>query len=273
MNVSRSGYYKWLKQKEHTPNYILNQIDVRKLIRKIHKDKPTKGYRSIAKTIRDTYGWYVSDNYVHKNCKAIGIQSVVRRKRYKQLPGDKHNIYRNLVKNSWNTSRPFEVLCTDTTLFKHKNILYDLTIYMDTFNNEIISYDLSKSKHGSDPLSHNRALIKALETKIKRGYKDLKTIFHSDQGVIYASQAFAYAYKDYNIEWSMSRAGTPTDNPKIESFNGWIKGELINDFEMDKCEDIFKLIEEYVYYFNNERYAYSLQYKNPIQYKTELGYE
>ena len=42
---------------------------------------------------------------------------------------------------------------------------------------------------------------------------------------------------------------------------------------MDKCEDIFKLIEEYVYYFNNERYAYSLQYKKQIQYKTELGYE
>ena len=28
MNVSRSGYYISLKQKEHTPNYILNQIDV-----------------------------------------------------------------------------------------------------------------------------------------------------------------------------------------------------------------------------------------------------
>ena len=131
--------------------------------------------------------------------------------------------------------------------------MYDLTMYIDTFNNEIISYDLSKSKYGSDSLSHNRVLIKALETKIKRGYKDLKTIFHSVQGVIYDSQAFAYAYRNYNIEWSMSRAETLIDNPMIESFNGWIKDELINDFKMSECEDIYKLIEEYVYYFNNER--------------------
>ena len=28
----------------------------------------------------------------------------------------------------------------------------------------------------------------------------------------------------------MSRAGTPTDNPIIESLNGWIKEELFLDF-------------------------------------------
>ena len=27
----------------------------------------------------------------------------------------------------------------------------------------------------------------------------------------------------------MSRAGTPTDNPKMESINGWIKDEIINE--------------------------------------------
>lgn len=273
MNVSRSGYYKWLKNKDMIPNYIINQRNIRKLILEIHEETPTKGYHSIAKTIRERTGWCVSDNYVHKNCKAIGVQSVVRRKRYKQLPGSKHHIYRNLVNKNWKTNRPFEIICTDTTLFTHKNTLYDLTMYVDTFNNEIISYDLVSSKHGSDPKSHSRALNKALESKIKRGYTDLKTIFHSDQGVIYSSQAFAHAHENYNIEWSMSRAGTPTDNPKIESLNGWIKQELIYDFKMFDCTDIYKLIADYVYYFNNERYAYALQYKNPIQFKSELGYK
>ena len=272
MSVSRSGYYKWLKNRDTVPNHILNQRDVRKLIKEIHKEKPSKGYHTIAKTIRERYGWCVSDHYVHKNCKAIGVQSVVRRKKYKQLPGDRHHIYRNLVKNNWKTTQPFEIICTDTTLFRYQKALYDLTLYIDAFNNEIISYDLALSKQGSDPKNHHRALKKALEAKIKRGYTNLKTIFHSDQGVIYASQAFAHAYKDYNIEWSMSRAGTPTDNPKIESLNGWIKSELIHDFDMKDCKDIHKLIEEYVYYFNNERYAHSLQYKTPIQYRNELGF-
>ena len=30
--------------------------------------------------------------------------------------------------------------------------------------------------------------------------------------------------------------------------------------------------KEYVKYYNNERPAYALQYKSPIQYKTEMGF-
>ena len=36
------------------------------------------------------------------------------------------------------------------------------------------------------------------------------------------------------IERSMSRVGTPTDNPIIESINGWIKEELKHDFDFKK---------------------------------------
>lgn len=62
-----------------------------------------------------------------------------------------------------------------------------------------------------------------LNNKIKRGYKDLETIFHTDQGAIYSSLSFNNILKDFFITRSMSRAGTPTDNPVIESKNGWLK--------------------------------------------------
>ena len=32
------------------------------------------------------------------------------------------------------------------------------------------------------------------------------------------------------------------------------------------------MIAAYVKYYNNERPAYALQYKSPVQYKTELGF-
>ena len=70
----------------------------------------------------------------------------------------------------------------------------------------------------------------------------------------------------------MSRAGTPTDNPIIESLNGWIKAELTTDYEYWKCKDVYSLIDEYVYYFNNYRPAYALNYKSPVQYRTEQGF-
>ena len=64
----------------------------------------------------------------------------------------------------------------------------------------------------------------------------------------------------------MSRVGTPTDNPVIESLNGWIKAELYKDFKIHQVEDIGIAINDYVKYYNTQRLAYSLHYKNPVQY-------
>ena len=71
----------------------------------------------------------------------------------------------------------------------------------------------------------------------------------------------------------MSRAGTPTDNPVIESLNGWIKQEMRIDFDLKSIEHIPSLIEKYVRYFNNQRLSYKLGYKTPVQYKTEQGFQ
>lgn len=57
MNVSRSGYYKWLKNKEKLNKYEINQRDLGELIKDIHERKPSYGYRRInAIIIRET-GW------------------------------------------------------------------------------------------------------------------------------------------------------------------------------------------------------------------------
>ena len=70
----------------------------------------------------------------------------------------------------------------------------------------------------------------------------------------------------------MSRAGTPTDNPVIEALNGWMKEELYIDFNLKESKNIEKTLNEYVQYYNTERMAYALEYKSPIQYKTEQGF-
>ena len=70
----------------------------------------------------------------------------------------------------------------------------------------------------------------------------------------------------------MSRARTSTDNPIIESLNVRIKEELAIDFTLYKTNNIHKTINEYIKYYNNERLAYSLQYKSPVQYRTELSF-
>ena len=70
----------------------------------------------------------------------------------------------------------------------------------------------------------------------------------------------------------MSRAGTPTDNPVDKSLNGWIKEELFLDVDLGHSNNVEELIKEYVNYYNNERPAYSLKYKTPAQFISELGF-
>ena len=66
MKVSRSGYYKWLKDKDKLNQYEVNRKDLGELIKDIHKRKPSYGYHRIRKIILYETGWVVSDNLVHK---------------------------------------------------------------------------------------------------------------------------------------------------------------------------------------------------------------
>ena len=95
---------------------------------------------------------------------------------------------------------------------------------------------------------------------------------HTDQGSVYSSKAYNDLLTDFNIQRSMSRAGTPTDNPVNESLNGWIKEELFIDFHLGDSLNVREDIEKYIFYFNNLRPAYSLNYKTPLQFKTEMGF-
>jgi transposase InsO family protein len=70
----------------------------------------------------------------------------------------------------------------------------------------------------------------------------------------------------------MSRVGTPTDNPVIESKNGWLKKEMYIDFKQDNFENVGDYINAIIYDNNNYRPSYALKYKTPVQYRTELGF-
>ena len=127
--------------------------------------------------------------------------------------------------------------------------------------------------HGNGILNHRKALNNMLENKIKRGYKNFDTIVHTDQGSVYSSVSFNNIFKSYMVTRSMSRAGTPTDNPVIESKNGWIKKEMYIDFDINNYNTVQEFIDDIVWDNNNFRPSYALNYKTPIDYKTQLGFK
>ena len=148
----------------------------------------------------------------------------------KKKPGEESIKYSNLINNNWNTTRPLEKVVTDTIMIWFKN---HWTYYVDVFNNEIIGSNVKLFLYCSNPINHKLALESLLEKKKKRGYESQDTIMYSDQGIIYSSIALSQVHKDYTITRSMSLIATPTDNPIIESKNGWLKKEMYIDFNQD----------------------------------------
>ena len=148
---------------------------------------------------------------------------------------------------------------------------WEWTLLVDTFNNEILAHQATPVTGNNKPYYHCLDILKKLAGK-KNEEQRPQIVLHTDQGSVYSSQAFQRAHEHYNILRSMSKAGTPTDNAIIEALNGWIKAELRLDFGLETTDNVPKLLDEYVYYFNYRRPAAALGYKSPVQYKTELGF-
>ena len=123
--------------------------------------------------------------------------------------------------NHWHVTAPLKLIASDMTVMYHKGKSFEWTYMLDAFNNEIISSHISFRQGDSNPY------YKCLEDLIEKTKKQRDpVILHTDQGAVYGSVAFYHARKNYNIIRSMSRVATPTDNPKIESINGWVKAEM-----------------------------------------------
>ena len=271
MKISRSGYYKWLKSKDILNQYEINRLELEGLIKEIHSLRPSYGYRRINRIILKSTGWIVSDNLVHKVCKCHKIKSKAKHYKYKKS-GEESLRYENIIKGNWKTIRPFEKIVSDTTKIWFKKKAYDWTFYLDVFNNEIVGSDVRESMYGNGTINHREALKSMLKSKIKRGYEHLKTIFHTDQGAVYSSLSFNKTFENTSIVRSMSRAGTPTDNPVIESKNGWLKKEMYIDFDMNKYNTVQEFIKDIIKDNNEYRPSYALDYKTPVEYRTQLGF-
>ena len=270
MGVSRSGYYRWRGRKEKPNRYEQDRQLLTNLLKEQHKMHPSHGYHMLAKAVFEATGWVFSHNLAHKCCKHAGIRSEARKYCYRKS-GKEHIEFPNEIKGNWNATHPVEIVVSDMTIFKNNGRYWEWTLLVDTFNNEILAHQATPIQGCTKPYYHCLEQLKLLAGK-KNEEQTSQVVLHTDQGSVYSSQAFQQAHEHYNILRSMSRAGTPTDNPIIEALNGWIKEELFLDFGLATAKDVPKLLDEYVHYYNYERPAAALGYKSPVQYKTELGF-
>ena len=264
MDVSRSGYYKWFKRPDNQRK-VKREVLIEK-VKEVHKAHPSHGYRWTAAYIRINCGYDFSDNYIFKIFHYLGIKAESKHQR-KSKPRKIKDRYPNLIYSTWETvDRPRQVIVSDMTAFHVYMYYIEVTFYFDVFTKQIVSYCIAERR--GDRYQYINGLTDVLVLLEKEEYTD-PVILHTDQGSVYASMAYNELIKDKNIVRSMSRAGTPTDNPVNESLNGWIKEELYMDFRLSEARtrnEAVEIIEAYVVFYNSQRPCYALNYDTPDHY-------
>ena len=266
MGINRSSFYYWKGHLSNPAPRTKKLVSSIALFQTYHLKFPSHGYRWLNAKIRLDLGQVMSDPFAHKCCKIAGIKSRSKHYKYKK-PGDPFRIFPNLLSAEMVINGPLECIVSDMTAFRVHGVYYELTLYMDLWNNEIVAHALS-AKRG-DRMTYISGLNDLIE--LKKEHPGYRMILHTDQGSVYASKTFNELLPMYHIDHSMSRAGTPTDNAAMEAINGWIKAELFMDFHLNGEKSVVEEINEYIVFFNEQRPAYSLGYLTPKQYRERFA--
>ncbi|MCY9376708.1 IS3 family transposase [Bacillus sp. T17B1] len=258
--VSRSGYYKWCKtQRIRMARQQREQI-IKEHIMAIHHSRPFYGYPRITIALKRE-GFWINHKRVYRLMKEMNIQSIIRKKRRyfgRQAPV----VLPNRLNREFQTNRPNHLYVTDITYIACGQRFYYLSAVQDLYNNEIVAWKLSKR-------NNLELVMKTVESMTAQ--RDVQgAILHSDQGFQYTTKAYQKRLETVGLKGSHSRKGNCLDNACIESFFSHLKTENAYFSTCQTEEELHKSIEDYIQFYNHERFQKKLNQCAPVEYRNTL---
>lgn len=194
--------------------------------------------------------------------KECAIQSVIRKKR-NHSSYTPSVMYPNRLKRQFHAIGPGQKMVTDITYISDGTRFYYLSAIQDLFNNEIVAWKLSER-------NDVKLVLDTIDQWTKK--KDVaEAVLHSDQGFQYTSQAYNIRLEAFSIKGSHSRKATCLDNACIESFFSHLKTEKLYLHQCKSEAEIHQAIEEYIYFYNYQRFQAKLKQRAPIEYRHALA--
>jgi transposase InsO family protein len=265
MRVSKNAYYHWLKikgmpVKETSTTYLKNRI-----LELFKESREIYGSGRIQKMLERESLFY-SRSYVAVLMRELGLKSVLRRK-FVVTTDSNHSypIAKNVLDRKFKSISIGEKWVSDITYIRVNDNWNYLTTIMDLADRKIVGWSLSEDMTVENTVW--RAWLSAISVRsIKYNF-----IFHSDQGVQYASNKISSVLREnIKITQSMSRKGNCWDNATAESLFKTIKHECTNRHKFTSNQQLFDCLEDYIRWYNTKRIHSTLGYKTPLEMQLEL---
>ncbi|MFH1896186.1 MAG: IS3 family transposase [bacterium] len=236
----------------------------KELVKKIeywHRIDDTLGYKKLAVLAQ------TSKNRVRRVMKKYGLSARWKKKRYRHH-SKSSTTYPNLA-NDEDRAKPYQdIFFSDIFEFKIGE-----GVSLSTLRG---CFALRKQTRQVNSLVFSHGIASNLVqvtlgriTKLKSG----AYIWHSDQGRQYGAKATEAQAKKLGMDLSMSRAGTPTDNPFAERFVRTFKHAVCNRRKYQTLGEFLKAAGEWIDFYNKLRPHEGIGNISPNNRAVELGVE
>ncbi len=266
LDVSRSGYVKWMKREEASGSPNEKKAGIRSEIHGIAAEFSGYGYRRITAELHRR-GIAVNHKRVLRVMREDGILCI-RKKAFHPVTTDSSHslpVYPNLAGDMCITGINQLWVADITYIGLARGFIY-LAVIIDVFSRKCIGWELDRR---IDTRLVINALSMALSEREGMDLSDL--VHHSDRGVQYACWEYVEMLARHGIRISMSRKGNPYDNAFAESFMKTLKYECVYLCEYNGLTDAYNNIGPFIEeVYNKKRLHSSIGYITPDEFEKEL---
>ncbi len=272
LQVSRSGYYKWVQVQasrlrgDDSRQRFLDQLDKR-----IHdiwedSDEVYGAPRITAELAED--GVYVNRKTVAKRMRMMGIEGIsprafvpvttIQSKHKSTLP--------DLVKRLFDQGQLNRVWMSDITYLRTGEGWLYLCVIRDGHSRRVLGWSMDSVQ---DTHLVERALRMAY---ILRGYVPEGLVFHADRGTQFTSEKLWQVCQELGIAQSVGRTGVCFDNAMAESFWSTLKTEFYDRKKWQTRDAARKAVACWIeIVYNRRRRHSSIGMISPVDFEAQLA--
>ncbi len=249
LEVSRSGYYQWLKRPPSAHAQKDQELSAR-IVNHFEANRQVYGTRRLKDCLAEE-GEVVSRRRIGRLMSEQALEVRTRRK-FKATTDSSHGqaVAPNVLDRQFDVLEPDTAYAGDITYIWTSEGWLSLAVVLDLFSRAVVGWSMSSRLQA-------QLVTKALQMALDQRQPQPGLIMHTDRGSQYVADAYLQLLHHHGITASMSRKGNCWDNAVAESFFHTLKTECVYLESFETREQAQGVIFDYIEVFYNRQRRHS----------------